>query len=143
MSGDLIETELEICDICGNGVEEYSIINGLVVCESCKENFELEVKEDNSSDVCALCGWPINRPLSKRETQRFIKGVKEWLRKNGKPMASIEKKLELLQGKKLYLCRYDFFHLIKDIIKDESETLAKKFEEEIASKYDFYGGIIS
>jgi hypothetical protein len=56
---------------------------------------------------------------------------------------SLKQKLQKLEGKELHLCRYDFFSLIKGMIEAENETLANKFEMEIASKYDFYGGIIS
>jgi hypothetical protein len=141
MSGDL--TEVEICDLCGNETEDYSIIDGLVVCESCKENFGLENREDNSSAVCAICGWPINRPIDKKETKIFINSIKNWLEINNGLSDSLKQKLEKLEGKELHLCRYDFFYLIKDMIEAEDETLANKFEKEIASKYDFHGGIIS
>jgi hypothetical protein len=141
MSGDL--TEVEICDLCGNETEDYSIINGLVVCESCKENFGLENREDNSSDVCAICGWPINKPIERREAKNFINSIKDWLKTNSGLSDSLKRKLEKLAGKELHLCRYDFFYLIKDMIGAENEALANKFEKEIASKYDFHGGIIS
>jgi hypothetical protein len=141
MSGDL--TEVEICDLCGNETEDYSIIDGLVVCESCKENFGLENREDNSSAVCAICGWPINRPIDKKETKIFINSIKNWLEINNGLSDSLKQKLEKLEEKELHLCRYDFFYLIKDMIEAEDETLANKFEKEIALKYDFHGGIIS
>jgi hypothetical protein len=141
MSGDL--TEVEICDLCGNETEDYSIINGLVVCESCKENFGLENREDNSSDVCAICGWPINKPIKRREAKNFINSIKDWLETNSGLSDSLKRKLEKLAGKELHLCRYDFFYLIKDMIGAENEALAIKFEKEIASKYEFHGGIIS
>ncbi len=141
MDGDL--TEVEICDVCGNEVECYSIIDGLIICESCKENFEIQENEDFSSNVCAICGWPINRVLSKNDTRMLVKGVERWLRINDGLSDRLKKKLDRLAGRELYLCRYDFFFLIKDIIESENLELAKKFEEEIASKYDFYGGIIS
>jgi len=141
MSGDL--TEVEICDLCGNEAEDYSMIDGLIVCESCKENFGLENEEDNSSDVCAICGWPINKPIGKIETKNFTTSIKNWLEANNGLSDSLKQKLQKLEGKELHLCRYDFFSLIKDMIEAENETLANKFEMEIASKYDFYGGIIS
>jgi len=141
MGGDL--TEVEICDLCGNETEDYSLIDGLVICESCKEDLGLESLEDNSSNVCAICGWPINRPMSKKETKVFISGIRRWLEKNGKLNESLSRKLRIFSQKEIHLCRYDFFYLIKDMIEGESKSLAKKFEREIASKYDFYGGIVS
>jgi hypothetical protein len=141
MSGDL--TEVEICDLCGNETEEYSIIEGLVVCKSCKEDLELNVTEDNSSDVCAICGWPINRPISIRESKKFTEGIIKWLDENGFLNEGLNSKISKFSGKKLYMCRYDFFYLIKDIISSENEEAAKEFEEKIASKYEFGGGIVS
>ena len=141
MSGDL--TEIEICDLCGNEAEDYSIINGLVVCESCKEDFGLESFEDNSSHVCAMCGWPINRPISKKEIKTFVEGIERWLENVGGLNENLKKKLESLLGKELYICRYDFFYLIKGMVESENEEVGEKFEKEIASKYEFYGGIIS
>jgi hypothetical protein len=143
MSGDL--TEVEICDLCGNETEDYSIVNGLVSCESCIENSSLEneEKEDSSSKICALCGWPINRVIKKGEVKELIKGIENWLNQNEGLSINIKHKLKKLEGKDLYFCRYDFFYLVKDIIEAENEALANKFEKEIASKYDFYGGIVS
>jgi hypothetical protein len=141
MSGDL--TEVEICDLCGNETEDHSIIDGLFVCKDCEENFGLENMEDNSSDVCAICGWPINRPIDKRKTKIFVKSIKNWLEINNGLSDILKQKLDKLERKELHVCRYDLFYLIKDIIEAEDETLADKFEKEIASKYDFNGGIIS
>jgi len=141
MSGDL--TEVEICDLCGNETEDYLMINGLVVCESCKENFELEESEDNTSEVCALCGWPINRPIVKKEVEILLGGIKDWLENRNRVTENLRKKLEHFSNKEIYLCRYDFFYLIKDLISSEDVKLGEEFEREIASKYEFYGGIIS
>jgi hypothetical protein len=141
MSGDL--SNIEICEICENESEDYSVVDGLVICESCKENSSLEKEEDNSSNVCALCGWPINRVIKKNEVNKFINGIESWLNKNNGLSTNIKLKIEKLKGKDLYFCRYDFFYLVKDIIEAENESLANKFEKEIASKYDFYGGIVS
>ena len=141
MSGDL--TEVEICDLCGNETEEYSIIEGLVVCNSCKEDLELNAMEDNTSDVCSICGWPINRPISIKESKKFVQGIIKWLDDNRFLNDSLKSKIAKFSGKKLYMCRYDFFYLIKDIISLEDEEAAKMFEEKIASKYDFMGGIVS
>jgi len=141
MSGDL--TEVEICDLCGNETEEYSIIEGLVVCKSCREDSELNAIEDNSSDVCAICGWPINRPIEKKESRKFVEGIIKWLEENRFLTDNLKSQVARFSGKKLYMCRYDFFYLIKDIIGSENEEAAKLFEEKIASKYEFRGGIVS
>jgi len=141
MSGDL--TEVEICELCGNETEEYSIIEGLVVCNSCKEDLDLKPIEDNSSDVCSICGWPINRPINLKESKNFVEGIIKWLDENGFLNDSLKSKIVKLSGKKLYMCRYDFFYLIKDIISIENEEAARVFEEKIASKYEFGGGIVS
>jgi len=141
MDGDL--TEVEICDLCGNETEDYLMIGGLIVCESCREDFGLEECEDNTSEVCALCGWPINKPIDKKEIRVFLDGIKNWLEKKGRLTENLRKKLESFSGKETYLCRYDFFHLIKDLISLEDERLSEEFEKEIASKYEFYGGIVS
>jgi len=141
MSGDL--TEVEICDLCGNEAEEYSIIEGLVVCDSCKEDLGISTIEDNTSDVCSICGWPINRPISIKESKSFVDGIIKWLDENGFLNESLNSKISKFSGRKLYMCRYDFFYLIKDIIGSENEEAAKLFEEKIASKYEFRGGIVS
>jgi len=141
MGGDL--TEVEICDLCGNEVEEYSIIEGLVICDDCKEDFVFKVEEDNTSEVCAICGWPINKPMSRKESMMFVDGIKSWIRKNGILTKSLREKLDRLFNRKIHLCRYDFFYLILELIRNENEEMAEKFEKEIASKYDFKGGIIS
>ena len=141
MGGDL--TEVEICDLCGNETEDYLIIDGLVVCESCKEDWGEEGSEDNTSEICALCGWPINRPISKKGIRAFLDGIKSWLEKRGRLSEILRKKLEFFSGEEIYLCRYDFFYLVKDLIGAEDEKLGEEFEKEIASKYDFYGGIVS
>jgi hypothetical protein len=141
MSGDL--TELEICDLCENETEDYSMIDGLIVCESCRENFALENKEDNSCNVCAICGWVINKEINKNEAKNLISGIKNWLKVNNGLSNILKQKLEKLEGKKLFLCRYDLFYLVKSIIEAENEMLASEFEKKIASKYDFHGGIIS
>ncbi len=141
MSGDL--SQVEICDVCGKETEDFYIIDGLIVCESCKENFDLKENEDFSSNVCAICGWPINRPISRKEAKIFIKGVEDWLSKNSQEvLKKVEKSLKELE-KENYLCRYDFFYLIKGMIEREDEKIASKFEEEICSKYDFLGSIVS
>ena len=141
MSGD--QTQVEICDICGKETEDFYVIEGLIVCESCKENFDLKETEDFSSNVCAVCGWPINKPISKEESKFLIKGVKEWLSRNSQEvLEKIEKSLKELE-KENYLCRYDFFYLIKGIIERENEQIASKFEKEVCSKYDFLGSIVS
>lgn len=141
MSGDL--TQVEICDICGKETEDFSIIDGLVVCESCKENFDLKETEDFSSNVCAICGWPINKPISKEDSASFIRGVEEWLsKKSPETLSKIQKSLETLK-KENYLCRYDFFHLIEGIIGKEDEQIASLFEKEIASKYEFGDSLVS
>ena len=141
MSGDL--TEVEICDLCGNETEEYSIIDGLVVCKSCAEDLEMKAIEDNSSDVCSICGWPINKPISKFESKNFINGIIRWLKDDGFLTDSLRSKISKLSNKELYICRYDFFYLIKDIISSENENAAEEFEKKIASKYEFGEGIIS
>ena len=91
MSGDL--TEVEICDLCGNEAEEYSIIEGLVVCDSCKEDLGISTIEDNTSDVCSICGWPINRPISIKESKSFVDGIIKWLDENGFLNESLNSKI--------------------------------------------------
>ena len=141
MSGDL--TEVEICDLCGNETEDYSIIDGLVVCSSCREDLELKTIEDNSSDVCSICGWPINKPISKSESRNFVEGIIRWLKDRGFLTDSLKSKISEFSNKELYLCRYDFLYLVKDIVSSENESAAKEFEEKIASKYEFGEAIIS
>ncbi|MEM5875020.1 MAG: hypothetical protein QXW01_01770 [Candidatus Aenigmatarchaeota archaeon] len=142
MAGDL--TEIEICDICGKEVYYFYTINGLVVCIDCKENLNLEKVEDNSSNVCAICGWPIQRVISKEETKKFVKGVKLWIKKfrfrKKKVFIDFLKKLEREEH---YLCRYDFFYLIKEKMETFDKKLSKRFEKEIASQYDFFGSLVS
>jgi len=141
MSGDL--TEVEICDLCGNETEDYSIIDGLVVCSSCREDLELKTIEDNSSDVCSICGWPINKPISKPESRNFVEGIIRWLKDRGFLTDSLKSKISRFSNKELYCCRYDFLYLVKDIISSENESAAKEFEDKIASKYEFGEAIIS
>lgn len=141
MTGDL--TEIEICDLCGKETSEFSIIDGLVVCNDCKENFELKEVEDNSSHVCAICGWPIQRVITKREAKIFIKGIKDWLSNKEFNNKEIYEILNQLAKKDHYLCRYDFFYLIKGIFENFDKNLAENFEKEIASQYDFFGSLVS
>jgi len=141
MVGD--RTEIEICDICGKETSEFSIIDGLVVCNDCKENFDLKENEDFSSNVCSVCGWPINRVISKEEAGKFINGVEKWLEKENFKNENLFKALNKLKRKEHYLCRYDFFELIKNIIENFDKNVAKKFEKEIFSQYDFFGSLIS
>jgi len=141
MVGDL--TEIEICDICGKETSEFSIIDGLVVCNDCKENFELKENEDFSSNVCSVCGWPINRVISKEDARKFVEGVEKWLKKENLKNESLFKALNKLKRKEHYLCRYDFFELIKNIIENFDKNVARKFEKEIFSQYDFFGSLIS
>jgi len=141
MVGDL--TEIEICDVCGKETSEFSIIDGLVVCNDCKENFELKEDEDFSSNVCSVCGWPINRVISKEEARKFVEGVEKWLEKENLKNESLFKALNKLKRKEHYLCRYDFFELIKNIIENFDKNVARKFEKEIFSQYDFFGSLVS
>jgi len=141
MVGDL--TEIEICDVCGKETSEFSIIDGLVVCNDCKENFELKEDEDFSSNVCSVCGWPINRVISKEDARKFVEGVEKWLEKENLKNESLFKALNKLKRKEHYLCRYDFFELIKNIIENFDKNVARKFEKEIFSQYDFFGSLVS
>jgi hypothetical protein len=103
----------------------------------------MKLEEEYTSDICALCGWPINKPITKKEAAKLISGIIDWLNNNKSLTKNLEKKIEKFGKEELYICRYDFFYLIKDIIECENEEIAKKFENEVASKYEFYGGIIS
>ncbi len=46
-------------------------------------------------------------------------------------------------NKDAYLCRYDFFYLIRDFIKEYNPKAAKVFEEKIAKQFDFNGAMVS
>jgi hypothetical protein len=100
--------------------------------------------ENNSPEKCAICGWPINRTISKENTRKFLEGIKNWLRENSseKVKEKIEKRLSFLENKEISVCRYDFFLMVKEIIENEDEELGKKFEK-ILRAFDFGGSLIS
>lgn len=114
------------------------------MCEDCKEDFGIKNQENNTSKLCAICSWPINRKISKEKVKEFCRGIIKWLKKQ-KPrnFKKIVKKIETLNGKDAELCRYDFFYLIRDFIKEYDARVAKKYEKEIASKFDFGGALVS
>lgn len=100
--------------------------------------------ENNFSEKCAICGWPLNRTLSKENTKKFLKGIKNWLRENSSKeiLEKIERRLSFLENKEISVCRFDFFLMIKEIIESENEELGKKFEKFLKA-FDFGGSLIS
>jgi len=140
------QTSVEICDVCGNAVADFTEIDGLIVCDDCREDLSLVKNEDTSSPICVICGWPINRLIEKQEVEKFCRGVLEWVKKNTnswKIVNNIKKKLERIEGKTLAMCRYDFFYFIKDLISSVDEKLGEKYEKEVCLQYDFRGSLIS
>lgn len=116
----------------------------MLVCETCKENFEIEESEDYSSHLCAVCGWPINRVLSKDEVKKFVDGIEKWLEeKKINNACDVFNSLRKLKKREHYLCRYDFFQIVKGMIESLDKKLGKEFEKKIASKYDFLGALVS
>ena len=134
----------EICDICGSEVSEFVEINGLIICKSCQENFELKKEEMSNSERCIICNWPINRKISKENVEKFLNGILKWI-ENHKPEVKekLLEKVSFLRGDDLPICRYDFFEIIKKFITDIDEDLGRKFESEISRNYDFSGSLIS
>ncbi|MEM7825539.1 MAG: hypothetical protein QW412_01615 [Candidatus Aenigmatarchaeota archaeon] len=102
-----------------------------------------EIEGDNP-ERCVVCDWPINRKLSKEKVRKFLKGINNWLKQNSSKeiIERIEKRLSFLENKKLNICRYDFFILIKETIESENQELGEKFEK-ILKAFDFWGSLIS
>lgn len=133
-----------MCEICELESEEVVNIESFHVCKECAEDLELKESEVDSSEKCAVCGWPINRRISKEISKKFVEGVKEWLKNkcSKEILEKIEKRLSFLEGKDVSLCRYDFFSLIKKVLEEEDEKLGKEFEN-ILKAFDFGGSLVS
>ncbi len=107
------------------------------------EDLNLKQIEEDSSEKCIVCNWPINRRISLEKSKKFLKGVKEWVRKNSnkKVYDKIKKKLKFLE-KEMNICRYDFFQTIKEIIESKNKKLGKKFDAFLKT-FDFEGSLVS
>ena len=118
-------------------------IDSLIVCKDCLEDLNLELNENTSCERCAICGWPINRPIPKQLLRKIFDFVAEYT-KSIEGSEILRKKLaKILLKEKVYLCRYDLYYLIKDILENFDENLAKEFEERFAKQFDFQGALIS
>ncbi len=101
-------------------------------------------EEYDDSIHCLICDWPINRVIKKDKVNEFCSGIIKWLEaKKIKNREKIIEKIRALMNKDAYLCRYDFFYLIRDFIKEYNPKAAKVFEEKIAKQFDFNGAMVS
>ena len=118
-------------------------IDSLIVCKDCLEDLNLELNENTSCERCAICGWPINRPIPKQLLRKIFDFVTEYT-KSIEGSEILRKKLaKILLKDKVYLCRYDLYYLIEDILENFDENLAKEFEERFAKQFDFQGSLVS
>ncbi len=99
--------------------------------------------EEDTSEKCIICNWPINRKISLEKSKKFLKGVKEWIKKNANKeiYKKVEKELNFLE-KEMNICRYDFFRIIKEIIESKNKKLGRKFNT-ILKAFDFEGSLVS
>jgi predicted transcriptional regulator len=133
-----------LCENCEVETDDLVEIESLKVCRSCVEDLELTAAENDSSDKCVICNWPINRTISEENSRKFVEGIRQWLKGkcSQEVFDRIARKLSFLENREASVCRYDFFLLAKEIIEEEDAELGKKFED-VLRVFDFGGRLIS